>query len=81
MNVYGQRPLNVTSIQTMAQALATVKQDAALYEAFVLDTTDAGVANYSNARLFILTRPSLTDFADAPFRRIASSYVALFLIA
>jgi hypothetical protein len=64
MNVYGQRPLNVTNMQTMAQALASVKQDAALYEAFVLDTIDAGVANYSNARLFILTRPSLTDFAD-----------------
>jgi hypothetical protein len=48
----------------MAKTLAATKQDAALYEAFVLDTTDASVANYSNARLFILQDPGLTDFAD-----------------
>jgi hypothetical protein len=48
----------------MASALAASKQDATLYEAFVLDTTDAGVASYSNARLFVLQRPGLTDFAD-----------------
>lgn len=64
MNAYGQRPLDVGGMQSMARALAGVKQDAALYEAFVLDTTDPSVADYSNARLFILTRPTLTDFAD-----------------
>jgi hypothetical protein len=64
MNAYGQRPLNLEGITTMAQGLASVKQDAALYEAFVLDTTDPAVVAYSNARLFILTRPNLTDFAD-----------------
>ena len=64
MNVSGQRPLDVAGVQSMAKTLAASKQDAALYEAFVLDTTDASVANYSNARLFILQDPGLTDFAD-----------------
>ena len=64
MNAYGQRPLDISGLQSMARALAAVKQDATLYEAFVLDTTDPAVVNYSNARLFILTRPTLTDFAD-----------------
>ena len=64
MNAYGQRPLDLAGVQSMATTLAAAKQDAALYEAFVLDTTDPSVANYSNARLFILQRPGLTDFAD-----------------
>ncbi|HVS06422.1 MAG TPA: hypothetical protein VHK65_09695 [Candidatus Dormibacteraeota bacterium] len=64
MNVSGQRPLDVAGVQSMAKTLAASKQDAALYEAFVLDTTDASIANYSNARLFILQDPGLTDFAD-----------------
>jgi len=64
MNVSGQRPLDVAGVQSMAKALAASKQDATLYEAFVLDTTDATIANYSNARLFILQDPTLTDFAD-----------------
>jgi hypothetical protein len=64
MNVSGQRPLDVAGVQSMAKTLAASKQDVALYEAFVLDTTDATVANYSNARLFILQDPGLTDFAD-----------------
>jgi hypothetical protein len=64
MNAYGRRPLDVTGMQSMARALAAVKQDTTLYEAFVLDTTDSSIANYSNARLFVLQRPALTDFAD-----------------
>jgi len=64
MNAYGPRPLDVAGVQSMAKTLAAVKQDATLYEAFVLDTTDPRVADYSNARLFILQRPGLTDFAD-----------------
>jgi hypothetical protein len=64
MNVYGQRPLDLAQAQSMATTLRANKQDAALYEAFVLDTADPGVASYSNARLFILQRPGLTDFAD-----------------
>ena len=64
MNAYGRRPLDAAGVQSMARALAAAKQDSTLYEAFVLDTTDSSVANYSNARLFILQRPGLTDFAD-----------------
>lgn len=64
MNAYGQRPLTASAMQSMARALQSTRQDATLYEAFVLDTTDQRVASYSNARLFILQDPGLTDFAD-----------------
>ncbi len=64
MNADGPRPLDVAGVQSMASALQATKQDATLYEAFVLDTADTSVANYSNARLFILQRPGLTDFGD-----------------
>ena len=64
MNVYGPRPLDVAGVQSMASGLRATKQDATLYEAFVLDTADASIANYSNARLFILQQPGLTDFGD-----------------
>jgi hypothetical protein len=64
MNAYAPRPLDLAGVQSMASALSAVKQDATLYEAFVLDTAEVSVANYSNARLFILQRPDLTDFAD-----------------
>ena len=64
MNVYGPRPLDVAGVQSMASGLQATKQDATLYEAFVLDTADASIANYSNARLFILQQPGLTDFGD-----------------
>ncbi len=64
MNAYGPRPLDVAGVQSMASALQATKQDATLYEAFVLDTADASIANYSNARLFILQQPGLTDFGD-----------------
>ena len=64
MNVYGQRPLDLGGVQSMARALRGTRQDAVLYEAFVLDTTDRGVVDYSNGRLFVLQRPGLTDFAD-----------------
>jgi len=64
VNAYGQRPLDASTMQSMATALRSSKQDATLYEAFVLDTTDPSIAGYSNARLFILQGPGLTDFAD-----------------
>ena len=64
MNAYGPRPLDIAGVQSMASALQATKQDATLYEAFVLDTADASIANYSNARLFILQQAGLTDFAD-----------------
>jgi len=62
MNAYGQRPLDLEAVQAMARALRATKQDAALYEAF--DTTDRSIVDYSTARLFVLQRPGLTDFAD-----------------
>jgi hypothetical protein len=64
MNAYGQRPLDASAMQSVASALRSTRQDATLYEAFVLDTTDPSIAAYSNARLFILQAPGLTDFAD-----------------
>jgi hypothetical protein len=64
VNGYGRRPLDLGGVQAMAQALAATKQDAALYEAFVLDTTDPAIADYSNARLFVLQRQGLTSFGD-----------------
>ena len=64
MNAYGQRPLDLGGVQSMARALRATKQDAALYEAFILDTTDRSIVDYSNARLFVLQRPGLTDFSD-----------------
>jgi hypothetical protein len=64
VNAVGRRPLDMSGIQAMASALAAAKRDAALFEAFVLDTTDSSVTGYSNARLFVLQRPGLTDFAD-----------------
>lgn len=85
MNAFGQRPLTLAGVQSMASALAAVKQDATLYEAFVLNTTDPSVANYSNARLFILQNPGLTDFADlcqaehvAKFREAQSHRVGFY---
>ena len=64
MNAYGQRPLDLGAVQSVARALRGTKQDADLYEAFILDTTDRSIVDYSNARLFVLQRPGLTDFAD-----------------
>ena len=64
VNAVGQRPLDASALQSMAGALQSSRQDATLYEAFVLDTSDPSIAGYSNARLFILQDPGLTDFAD-----------------
>lgn len=64
MNAYGRRPLDLAAVQSMATALAQSKQDAALYEAFVLDTTDPRIADYSNARLFVLQQKGLNGFGD-----------------
>ncbi|GAC1478033.1 MAG: hypothetical protein PVSMB9_00090 [Candidatus Dormibacteria bacterium] len=64
MNASGRRPLNISSVDSLARSLAAVKQDAALYEAIVLDTTDSAIAAYSNARLFVLQRPDLTGWHD-----------------
>ena len=64
MNAVGQRPLDAAGVAHLAQSLAATKQDATLYEAILLDTTDSTVAAYSNARLFVLQRPDLTGWRD-----------------
>ncbi len=64
MNAYGQRPLDLAAVNSLTQALAATKQDAALYEAIVLDTTGTAIAAYSNARLFVLQRSDLTGWHD-----------------
>src|SRR5438105_5741725 len=48
----------------LASTLASHKQDAVLYEAFVYDTRDPAIVDYSNGRLFLLQRPDLTAFGD-----------------
>ena len=64
MNAFAQRPLDAPAVNRFAQSLAATKQDATLYEAILLDTTDSTVAAYSNARLFLLQRPDLTGWRD-----------------
>ncbi|HEY0494073.1 MAG TPA: hypothetical protein VGD57_11505 [Candidatus Dormibacteraeota bacterium] len=64
MNASGRRPLDINSINRLARALAATKQDATLYEAILLDTSDPAVAAYSNARLFLLQRPDVTGWRD-----------------
>lgn len=64
MNAYGRRPLDIASVNRLARSLAGTKQDATLYEAILLDTTDSTVAAYSNARLFVLQRADLTGWHD-----------------
>jgi len=64
MNAYGQRPLDLAAVNSLAHAQAATRQDAALYEAIVLDTTDSAIATYSNARLFVLQRSDLTGWRD-----------------
>ena len=64
VNAVGRRPGDLGALQAMAQTLAGHKQDAVLYEAFVFDTRDPAVTEYSNARLFLLQRPDLTEFGD-----------------
>jgi len=64
VNAVGRRPSNLGALETMASALASHKQDAVLYEAFVYDTRDPAIVDYSNGRLFLLQRPDLTAFGD-----------------
>jgi hypothetical protein len=64
MNALGRRPQNAEAAVAFGRSLAAQKQDAALYEAFLLDTEDPAVADYSNARIFVLQRANLTGFGD-----------------
>lgn len=62
MNAYGRRPLDRASAESLGHALAAKKQDVFLHEAFVLDSRDPAIADYSNGRLFVLQRPELSVF-------------------
>ncbi|TMD16563.1 MAG: hypothetical protein E6J00_00250 [Chloroflexi bacterium] len=64
VNAVGRRPSNLGALEAMASTLASHKQDAVLYEAFVYDTRDPAIVDYSNGRLFLLQRPDLTAFGD-----------------
>jgi len=64
MNAYGRRPADLASLDAMGKELAAQKRDAFLYEAFVLDSRDPAVIDYSNGRLFVLQRPNLSVFGN-----------------
>lgn len=64
MNAFGRRPSDVASLDAMGKELAAQKRDVFLYEAFILDTRDPAIAEYSNARLFVLQRPNLSVFGN-----------------
>lgn len=64
MNAVGRRPLSATEAESLGRALAAAKQDVFLNEAFVLDTQDPAIADYSNGRLFVLQRPELSVFGS-----------------
>jgi hypothetical protein len=64
MNALGRRPQNAEAAVALGRSLAAQRQDVTLYEAFLLDTEDPTVADYSNARIFLLQRPNLTGFGD-----------------
>jgi hypothetical protein len=85
VNAVGRRPQDLTTLQAMGRALAGQKQEAVLYEAFVYDTSDPAVIDYSNARLFLLQRSDLTGFGtlclgerQARARDIASHRVGFY---
>jgi hypothetical protein len=83
INAAGRRPTDLSALQAMALTLAGHKQDAVLYEAFVYDTRDPAVVDYSNGRLFLLRQPDLTAFGDLCLgeRRAHASEVAAHRIA
>jgi hypothetical protein len=64
MNALGRRPLSQAEAESLGRALAAAKQDVFLNEAFVLDSRDPAIADYSNGRLFVLQRPELSVFGS-----------------
>jgi hypothetical protein len=64
INAVGQRPSSVGQLDALGQALRAHRQDAVLYEAFVYDSNDPVILNYSNAELFLLNRTDLTALGD-----------------
>jgi hypothetical protein len=64
LNALGRRPQDPATLRAVGQTLAAHRQDAVLSEAFVYDTQDQAIIDYSNARLFLLGRSDLTAFGD-----------------
>ncbi|TMG37992.1 MAG: hypothetical protein E6H92_07145 [Chloroflexi bacterium] len=65
MNATGQRPLSASSLVQLARALAAHRSDAYyLYQAFVLNTTDANVTSYPSGWLFVLSRADQSPFGS-----------------
>ena len=64
MNAYGQRPLDAAAAESLGRALAATRQDVYLDEAFVLDSGDPAIADYSNGQLFVLQRPEHSVFGS-----------------
>ncbi len=64
MNGHAVSPRDLAEVEALGRALAAQKRDVFLYEAFLLDTTDPAVADYSNGRLFVLQRPELSVFGS-----------------
>jgi hypothetical protein len=54
LNAVGRRPTSVEAMSAMGQALRQHRQNVFLSEAFVYDTDDRAVVDYSNGRLFTL---------------------------
>src|SRR5438132_13400991 len=65
MTATGQRPLSASSLVQLARALAAHRSDAYyLYQAFVLNTTDANVTSYPSGWLFVLSRADQSPFGS-----------------
>jgi hypothetical protein len=56
LNAVGRRPTSVQAMSAMGSALRQRRQNVFLSEAFVYDTDDPTVVDYSNGRLFTLER-------------------------
>ncbi len=69
LNGYGERPADAAALEGLGRELAAQKKDAFLYEAFVLDTRDPAVVDYSNGRIFILQRPEFSGSVCLEERR------------
>jgi hypothetical protein len=65
MNATGQRPQSAAALVQLAQSLAAHRSDAYyLYQAFVLNTTDANVTSYPSGGLFVLSRADQSPFGS-----------------
>jgi hypothetical protein len=62
MNATGQRPQSAAALVQLAQSLAAHRSDVYLYQAFVLNTTDANITSYPSGWLFVLSRADQSPF-------------------